>query len=180
MVQKEGSALSSFPPIISPLRTSFLTNWTANNWKANSGSWYPVCSLRRATQSNNNMTAVAQKGSALLGRKSASITGYESVPRSKKLPHTPQLQEYVNPNAKNSCVIMKGVWQTTETTLQYMNEKKGSVLPRFVDLPTRQNEAGGLWPLQETILSDVTSIMKEQCCNMKKSVCFKKVLVWEV
>lgn len=81
------------PQLFPPLCSSFLANWTANNWNANSGSWCPVRSPKGAMQSNNNMTEIAQKGGALLGRKSASITGYKSPARSKQLPQTLQLQE---------------------------------------------------------------------------------------
>lgn len=52
---------SALPQLFSPLCSSFLANWTANNWNANSGSWCPVHSLKGATQSHNNMTAIAQK-----------------------------------------------------------------------------------------------------------------------
>lgn len=51
----------ALPQLFSPLCSGFLANWTANNWNANSGSWCPVRSLKGATQSHNNMTAIAQK-----------------------------------------------------------------------------------------------------------------------
>lgn len=89
----------------------------ANNWNANSGSWCPVRSLRGTPQSNNNMTETAQKNGTMLGRKSATISNYESPASSKQLPQTLHLQgKYVNPIAKNSCVG-RGE-RTTPTTLQ--------------------------------------------------------------
>lgn len=112
------------PKLFSPLCSSFFANWTANNWNANSSSWCTVRSMKGAIQSYNNTTAIAQKGGPLLGRKSASITGYKSPPRSKQLLQTLQLkEEYANFDAKNGCVIMKGGEQTTETVLQYVNNE---------------------------------------------------------
>lgn len=61
------------------------------------------------------MTAIAQKGGALFGRKSDSITGYKSPARSKQLPQTLQLEEKY---AKTRCVIIKGGGQMKETILQ--------------------------------------------------------------
>lgn len=60
--REKGSALSSSAQIIFPsICSRFLTNWTANNWNANSGSWCLVRSLKGPMQSNNNMTAISQK-----------------------------------------------------------------------------------------------------------------------
>ncbi len=86
----------NYPPLsqlFAPRCSSCLANWTVNNWNANCGSWCPVRPPKGAMQSNNNMTEIVQKGGALLGRKSASITGYKSQARSKQLPQTLQLQE---------------------------------------------------------------------------------------
>lgn len=55
----------------------------------------------------------------MLGRKSATITSYESPATSKQLPQTLHLQgKYVNPIAKNSCVFIDRGERTTATTLQ--------------------------------------------------------------
>lgn len=90
------------------------------------------------------MSAIAQKGGVLLGKKSDSITGYESPARSKQLPQTLQLEEKY---AKNGWVVIKGSGQTKETILQYINKGVG-ISPAvtldpglFVELLSRSNHS---------------------------------------
>lgn len=104
-----------FPPIIFPSMLKLTGQQT--NWNANRGSCCPVGSLKTATQSNKNMSEIAKKkkrGSALLGRKSASITGYKSpaIDQSHFLTRCScrdLRQNRANSDAKNGCVIIKRV-----------------------------------------------------------------------
>lgn len=100
-----------FPPIISPSMLKLTGQQT--NWNANRGSCCPVGSLKTATQSNRNMSEIAQKKRQRSAWRKISLYYWlqvASIDQSNFLTRCScrdLRQNCANSDAKNGCVIIK-------------------------------------------------------------------------
>lgn len=167
-----------FPPIISPSMLKLTGQQT--NWNANRGSCCPVGSLKTATQSNRNMSEIAQKKRQRSAWRKISLYYWLQVAsyRSKQLPHALQLQRLETELCQFWCkewlCYHKKGGQSTETTFHFSHGSRSYSLRQKKVLQSKDWGGGDFLSLKESSLIDLSVVRFidiEHKCEKQKHCC---------